>query len=760
MQRLLIVSNRLPVTVKADPNGAEVVASTGGLATGLGGPHARSGGLWIGWPGDLSGVPASARPAIEEELAARRTVPVHLTPEEVKRYYNGFSNGVIWPLFHYLVDRVPLEGKDWDAYRAVNEKFAAVVAEHYRPGDVIWVHDYQLMLVPALLRRMIPAAQIGFFLHIPFPSSELFRTLPWRDAILDGLLGADLVGFHAFSYARNFSTSLIQVRGLEPRDASVTVEGREVHFGVFPMGIDVASFQALAAEPSVREEASAIRSEARGQQLLLGIDRLDYTKGIPQRLTAFERLLDRAPELHGRVRLIQLAVPSRAEIDTYAETRAEVEELVGRVNGKFGTPVWTPIHYLYRSVSPRHVTALYLAADVMLVTPLRDGMNLVAKEFVASRTDGDGVLVLSEFAGAAAELGTALLVNPFHIDGVADAIGAALRMSRRERRSRMAGLRRRVLDYDVHKWAGQFLESLSGHDQTGSQVVRPAPLGIAALMLRLNAAVHQADKALLLLYYDCALVPPASIPDLAAPDEDLLALLAALAQRRNLEIHVVSARAREVLDAWLGALPITLHAEDGLWTRPAGGDWLAPGALSDEWKKGLRPILDEFVARTPGTFVEEKSASLVWHYRHADPEFGVLQARELRLHLANAFSNAPVEILVRDKLVEVRRQGLRKELVTGSLRESERACVVAIGNDALDERLFDALPKGAITIHVGREATRAQFRLANAAQARGVLRALLELGERGSEAEPIGEVVSASPARRPSPLPVRSSAAR
>ena len=324
------------------------------------------------------------------------------------------------------------------------------------------------------------------------------------------------------------------------------------------------------------------------------------------------------------MRLVQLAVPSRAEIDSYAEIRAQVQELVGRVNGKFGTAVWTPIHYLYRSLTPHHVVALYRAADVMLVTPLRDGMNLVAKEFVASRDDEDGVLILSEFAGAAAELGTALLVNPYDVDGVAEAMNTALRMPRGERRSRMVDLRRRVLTHDVHVWAEHFIDALTEIARK-AEARPPPPLGLAPLMLRLGAAAHDASGLVLLLDYDGTLVPAASTPQLAAPDEDLLALLAALAQRPRTQVHVVSGRSREVLESWLGALPIGLHAEHGFWSRAErGAEWTARGTLSDEWKRKIAPILAEFAARTPGSFVEEKSSSLAWHYRLAEAEFGML----------------------------------------------------------------------------------------------------------------------------------------
>jgi trehalose 6-phosphate synthase/phosphatase len=725
MPRLLIVSNRLPMTVTTRDGKVDITPSSGGLATGLRGPHERSEGLWIGWPGDTSAVPEDERPLLDARLAKARTIPVHLTSDEVSRYYNSFSNGVLWPLFHYRLDRIPDDARDWDVYRAVNEKFAAVVAEHYRSGDLVWVHDYQLMLVPALLRRQVPAARIGFFLHIPFPSTDVFRTLPWRSEILEGILGADLLGFHAFSYTRHFSTSLLRILGLEPRHDAVTVEGRDVRFGVFPMGIDVASFQKLSADPGVRAEAGSIRSEARDQQILVGIDRLDYTKGIPRRLAAFERLLERNPALRGRVRLVQLAVPSRSDVDAYAETRTHLDEVVGRVNGRFGTAVWTPIHYLYRATSPRHVVALYRAADVMTVTPLRDGMNLVAKEFVASRDDEDGVLLLSEFAGAADELGDALLVNPYDVDGVADAMLLALRMPRGERRGRMANLRRRVLTYDVHGWVEQFLGELSS--ASGRDAMRATAIeGLPQLMRRLVAVSHETREVVFVLDYDGTLVPAPSTPDLAAPDEDLLALLRALAARPRTAVHVVSGRSRDVLEGWLGSLPIGLLAEHGFWSRTGpGAEWVAHGALDGEWKQRVRPTLEEFAVRTTGAFVEEKSSSLAWHYRLADPEFGLQQARELRVHLANAFSNDPVEVLLGEKVVEVRAQGLRKGLVVSSLPIPDGACVLAMGNDPTDEEMFDSLPETAFTIHVGHGSTQARYRLSNTNQARAVLRSFL-----------------------------------
>ncbi|HSN97326.1 MAG TPA: bifunctional alpha,alpha-trehalose-phosphate synthase (UDP-forming)/trehalose-phosphatase [Candidatus Nanopelagicales bacterium] len=462
MSRLLIVSNRLPVTVKHDGGRVSVAQSSGGLATGLKGPHERSGGLWIGWPGDVSRLSPNQRQELEGSLAALRAAPIHLTPGEVSRYYEGYANGVLWPLFHYLIDRIPLANTDWEAYRKVNERFAEIVQSHYQDGDMIWVHDYQLLLLPRMLRERLPEARIGFFLHIPFPAPEVFRTLPNRGVLLNGLLGADLIGLHTPAYVQHFAGALSQVLGIPSGGDRVEIEGREVRLRAFPMGVDAAAFAELAASPEVLEEVQRIRASLRGQRLLLGIDRLDYTKGIPRRLLAVERLLEREPSLRGKLRFVQISVPSRDKVAAYQQFRSEVEQLAGRINGAHGTVESAPIHYLYRSFSMKQLTALYLAADVMLVTPLRDGMNLVAKEFAASRTDEDGVLVLSELAGAATELSDAMLVNPYDIDETASAIRQALAMPREERRDRMRAMRRRVFEFNVHRWASAYLDALAG----------------------------------------------------------------------------------------------------------------------------------------------------------------------------------------------------------------------------------------------------------------------------------------------------------
>jgi trehalose 6-phosphate synthase/phosphatase len=458
--RLLIVSNRLPVTARVAGGDVDLVRSIRGLATGLASVHGDN-AWWVGWAGDTREYDATQLCALDRELRALRCTRVALAADDAHTFYSVLSNGVLWPLCHDRLDHLPLALEGWDVYERVNAQFADAVAALWRPGDVIWVHDYQLMRLPALLRERLPGAQIGFFFHIPFPNPELFLVLPTRRWLVEGMLGADVIGFHTRRYRGHFTAVVRRLLGLEmDADSHLRYDNRAVHLGIFPMGVDAVAFDVRGRDRDINMRALDHRSV--GERLILGIDRLDYSKGIPRRLKAIERLLNVHPEWVRHVRFVQLAVPSRGTVGAYRVLRREVERLVSRINGKFGTPTWMPIHYLHQSLDRDELIALYRAADVMLVTPTRDGMNLVCKEFVASRSDESGVLVLSEFAGAAADLTNALTVNPYDVAGVADALHRALRMDSAERRQRMRALRTEVFARDVHWWTREFLSALRG----------------------------------------------------------------------------------------------------------------------------------------------------------------------------------------------------------------------------------------------------------------------------------------------------------
>jgi trehalose 6-phosphate synthase/phosphatase len=723
--RVLIVSNRLPVSVSRENGALEIRPSAGGLATGLGGVHAGSGSVWLGWSGAATGeLSAEEEHLLESRCRELNLVPVPLSADEVDRYYERFCNGVLWPALHYMINQLPLEVPDFDLYEQVNRRFAEAAVATYRPGDLIWVHDYQLMLVPQMIRERIPQARIGFFLHIPFPASDVFRILPFRERLLAGMLGADLVGFHTAAYMRHFAAAALRILGVAIDVDRMRWEQRVVRAGVFPMGVDAADFARLSESEVVTTKVAELRSESPGSPLLMvGLDRLDYTKGIPRRLLAYEHLLRQHPELRGRVRLVQVAVPSRTKVDRYQEFRSQVDTLIGRIHGQFATPSWVPVHYLYRGLPREDVVALYRAATVMLVTPIRDGMNLVAKEFVASRTDEGGVLVLSEMAGAANELAEAVHVNPYDVPGSAEAYYRALTMPEDERHTRMRALRRRVFSYDVQRWSQAFLQRLVDPGPGNSANRHPSPV---AELQQLVEDARAAPFLVLLVDYDGTLVPFAATPELARPDREALHLLERLAARPSTEVHVVSGRPRGTLDRWLGTMPVTLHAEHGFWSRAPGEPGRALEAPKLAWHDQVFGILREYADRTPGSLVEEKPAGLAWHYRAADPEYGAAQANELRLHLTEILGNTPVEVLVGEKVIELRAHGVNKgRIVPPILERHPGALLVAFGDDQTDEDLFAALPPGAKAVHVGPGESQAAMRVASVREVRALLRGLL-----------------------------------
>lgn len=453
IQRIIVVANRLPVAREDDA----WVTSPGGLVRALVPVLQNASGAWVGW----SGIPDFESSPFEHDGILQR--PVTLSESDVEEFYFGFCNGTLWPLYHDGIVTAQFHRHWWGPYRDVNRKYAEATADVARPGDIAWVQDYQLQLVPAMLREMIPETTIGFYLHIPFPPLEIFSRLPWRRQVLEGLLGADVLAFQTKQSADNFRRAATQIVGARhvSRRRELEWNGRTIHLQPAPIAIDTTDFERLARSPEIQSRASDIREELGDpDHVILGVDRLDYTKGIDARLKAFSTLLDRSPEKATQYAFVQLAVPSREQVPAYQDLRIDIEQIVSRINGEYGEPGRAPVSYLYRSLPFDELVAYYVAADIMLVTPLRDGMNLVAKEYAASRTNEDGVLILSEFAGAAEELKSAVIVNPYDVDAVADAIEQAATMPKDEQRSRMRRLRRTVNSSDVFEWAKDCLQML------------------------------------------------------------------------------------------------------------------------------------------------------------------------------------------------------------------------------------------------------------------------------------------------------------
>jgi trehalose 6-phosphate synthase/phosphatase len=519
MSRILIVSNRLPITLDRKDGDLIYHPSAGGLATGLKSLDERQEKLWIGWAGQTV-APGEERDEIEQKFKKDGLVPIFLSEEEVSLFYEGFSNKTIWPLFHYFSQYIEYNEEFWETYKKVNQRFADQVIERAQKGDIIWIHDYQLMLVPGMVREKIPDATIGFFLHIPFPSYELFRTLPWRESILNGILGADLIGFHTFGYMRHFMSSVYRLIGLEQNFGKFLMDNRTINVDVFPMGINYLKYAEGATEESPSEEVNFIREYSKNRKLIISIDRLDYSKGIPHRIAGFEKFLEENPQYWGEVTLILVVVPSRGNVEQYQRLKKRIDTAVGRINGRFGTFNWIPIRYYYRSFPFPSLSAMYKSSQVALITPVRDGMNLVAKEFVASKEQSkQGVLILSEMAGAAQELREALLINPNDIHDIVQALKKALEMSPEEQTLRLTEMQERLQMYDIKQWASTFFDQLM--ETKKFQNDRRTKLLNESRQEKLIQDFKEAKSRLLLLDYDGTLVNFKNEPKEAKPDEEL-----------------------------------------------------------------------------------------------------------------------------------------------------------------------------------------------------------------------------------------------
>ncbi|RNI31503.1 bifunctional alpha,alpha-trehalose-phosphate synthase (UDP-forming)/trehalose-phosphatase [Rufibacter latericius] len=722
MPKTIIISNRLPIKVQRTDNGLTYESSEGGLATGLGSIYKQDDNIWIGWPGTFFTDEAEQQ-QVTKDLAEQSMQPVFLTETEIRDFYEGFSNETLWPTFHYFNQYAVYEDTFWEAYLQVNEKFCRAVMEQAQPGDTIWVHDYQLLLLPNLIREAMPQSTIGFFQHIPFPSYEIFRLLPWREQLLKGMLGADLIGFHTYDDARHFLSSVSRIVGLNTSQGLIDNGYRSIMVDAFPMGIDDEKYASLAASEETKSKIQEYREALQEQKIILSIDRLDYSKGIPQRLQAFELFLKEFPQFQGQVTLFMLVVPSRDQVETYRQLKETIDELVGRINSSYRTITWNPIQYFYRSFRIEELSALYSIADVALVTPMRDGMNLVCKEFIASKLDKKGVLVLSEMAGASRELADALLINPNDLGQLVQAINAALTMPEEEQTTRMEHMQDIVRRYNIHHWVKIFMNRLDYIK--GKQEAMATQYLSTEECEQLVNSFRQAQQRLLFLDYDGTLTSFTKNPQNAFPDKELISTLECLTQDPKNRVVIVSGRDRNTLQKWLGHLPVDFIAEHGVWFRERSGEWEMFQTLSDSWKAEVRPILELHVSRTPGSFIEEKDFSLVWHYRKVDRALAELRARELSNYLLFMAANINLQVMEGDKIVEVKNVEVNKGIgSTRWLEQHPHDFVLSIGDDRTDEDMFRVMPEDAFTIKVGSERSLARFNLGNSKEVRKLLKSL------------------------------------
>lgn len=702
--RLIVVSNRLPVTVSKTEDGEwKFRVSSGGLVSALAGVKSQIPFIWVGWTGE------EVLPS-DQDLMTRKfqdemsCYPVFLSEEVANLYYNGFCNNILWPLFHYVPlpivtqqgDR-KFDAKYWDAYLKANHRFADAVMQVYRPGDIIWVQDYHLMVLPNLLRKRLPDVTIGFFLHTPFPSSEVYRILPVRNKILQGVLSADLIGFHTYDYAFHFLSVCTRILGLESNPKGVKYKDHFAAVATFPIGTDPDSYLAALKTEHVKNRIMFFENNFKGKKVLLGIDRLDYTKGIPHKLMAFELLLATQPQWKDNVVLIQIGVPSRTEVDEYKKLISQTNELVGRINGQYGTVGGvSPILFFNQAVSFEDLCALYAVADVLLVTPIRDGMNLVSYEYVVCQQHRHGVLVLSEFAGSAQSLTSAIRVNPWNIEELAGKMHEALTLPERERRLKHQRLFQYVKKHTAAYWAQTFVTHLQEIDSKKAQDKLKPMQSLLRVSVDILPEMRAKRRRLILIEYEGTLVEPVALPDLAFPSSSLLNFLHQLSCEPENFVYIISGRSKQVLENWFGEVNVGLICEHGCdFVHPGGEEWQSVvQSNSETWKDSVIPILQYFKERTPGAHLEIKKKTITWHFRDADPLFGSWQAKELQLILAESCVNLPVEVVSGPKYLELRPESVsRVSAIQRILSEIPDGIdfAFAIGSDKADEEVFSFL---------------------------------------------------------------------
>jgi trehalose 6-phosphate synthase/phosphatase len=700
MASLIIASNRLPVTISDT-----IIPSSGGLVSALKGYGREYDFKWLGWAGGAVEDQRRQQEIAEELRNTYNYHPLFISEEDVQAYYTGFSNTSLWPLLHYLPNYARYEKKWFEAYKRINLLFAEHLERLAPNGALVWVQDYHLMLVPELLHEMRPDLRIGFFLHTPFPSYEIFRCHPNRRELLEGLLGADLIGFHTSGYLRHFRSTVLRLLGLESQINIISNKNHNVTIGVYPISVPTDTFLDELASAQYARHLEEYRSNYAGKQVVIGVERLDYTKGVPRRLEAIEMFLEQS----GRkdVIFIFINVPSRESVPAYRELRREIQHKVSQINGKYASISYIPVHFIHQAVDFSRLCALYSLADVAMVTPLVDGMNLVAKEYLLCKADGNGVLILSEFAGAAQELPQASIVNPYDVEQMAGSLEAALNRSQAERQKRIEPMRHRILRYNAQRWAADFIQDLATVEKRRRRTDKAQIIGPHDIM---SLAVQ--GRWALFFDYDGTLIELQNNPPDAYPSANLHDLFSRMAQIPDLEVFLLSGRPQEDMQEWFGGYGFHLIAEHGSYYRPPGADaWVTFKPDTDlSWKTRVRDVLIYYADTTPGTFVEEKAASLVWHYANAEPDFAGWKAHQLVVELQEMLSNLPVQISHGRKIVEVQSIFINKGVIVQHLKQSAGFDhILYAGDDESDETMFRIAEEGDLSIKVGEGVTAARF---------------------------------------------------
>ncbi len=736
-KRLFIVSNRLPLNVEVTDEQTEIKPSSGGLVSAISSfledERAKKSTkykdtYWVGVPGCTPAVWSSAGREVQSE--DYKFLPVFINKKIYDAYYNGLSNSMLWPLFHYFPSYAEFNSDAYGAYKKANEEFLSVLLKQLQPDDVVWIHDYHLLPLAAMIRKEIPGITIGFFLHIPFPSHEIYKIMPkeWQEYLLDGMLGADLIGFHTIDYASHFLKTVQMVFGIQNEKNIVEYKDRLIKTEVFPISIDYDKFNNAWDDKDVKAQRQALKKQFDGRKIIFSVDRLDYTKGVYNRLKAYEYFLSNYPEYIGKVVFIMNVVPSRDSISKYAERKKLIDEYIGNLLSTVGTINWQPIIYQYANLELSELVAMYTCCDLALITPIRDGMNLVAKEFVASRKDERGVLVLSEMAGAARELNHALIINPIDIEEIALKIKEGLEMTEPEQAMRMKAMRQAIAKYTVNIWAADFFRKLEGIKNKQKEFEVKFLDNDSRMELLGNFS--NAKNRLFLLDYDGTLRPFVSHPALAKPDDHLLEILKTLSEDKRNHIYIISGRDSHTLGNWVGHLPVNIVAEHGAKFKNAGQDWQNETTINTDWLPAVEEIMMNHAMQCEKSFVEKKEFSIAWHYRNVEAAIGDIVADELFNELQQYASSLKIKVVKGNKIIEVRNKGVNKGMaVSRILKEGKYDFIMACGDDTTDEDMFRQLVdiKNAYTIKIGPEASYAKYNLYTPQMMTSLLNTLKEI---------------------------------
>lgn len=695
--RLFIISNRLPLKATKTDRDFEFIPSEGGLVTGLASLDMNIEKHWVGWPG-MYFENDDEKKRVDKHLSQFNYHPVFLSEDQIEEYYEGYSNSIIWPLCHYFYSFIRYESSYWKAYQEVNTIFMNTLDTLLQKDDIVWVQDYHLMLLPQLIREHNKDISIGYFHHIPFPSYELFRVLPERAKILNGLMGADLIAFHTHDYMRHFVSASERVLDLNYHLDQVKHNNRMVYVDAFPMGINYNLYHNAILNEEIQQKAEELKQTFGGSKLILSVDRLDYSKGILHRLQGFYRFLESHPEYIGEVSLAMIIVPSRANVEHYSDLKTNIDEMIGRINGEYSTISWTPVYYFYHSFCFEELIAMYSIADIALVTPLRDGMNLVAKEFIAVKRDKPAVLILSEMAGSAIELSEAIIVNPNDTEEISNAILAALQMPEEEQMATLLKMQKKISRQDVNRWASGFVNELCAIRERNTKLHKKR---IGETKTNAIAQLYRsAKKRLFVLDYDGTLVAFKKRPEQAVPTAALMDTLEGLCKDPANHVVINSGRNFEKLDEWFGHMPVTLAAEHGAFYKQ-NGMWHS-NIDGFQWDDEVLNILQQFVDKTQHSEIEIKKTALVWHYRNVDSWFAALRERQLVNELMEPCARLNLQILRGNKVVEIKSPLHNKGTeVQRLLEQDDYDFILAMGDDTTDEDIFRALPESAITVKVG-----------------------------------------------------------